>query len=91
MKKSEQAMILFIAVISIMVAYAIGNAVFGKATAHGTTVKMAQTITSSVDTPDNTSTVFNKNNINPTVQIELTGSSTPAAPGASTPNSDSGQ
>jgi len=72
MKKSEQAMIIFIAIISVMVAYAIGNTVFGKANAEGTTIKTAQKITSSVDTPDNSSPIFNSNNINPAVQIEIT-------------------
>jgi len=80
MKKSEQAMIIFIALISVMVAYAIGNAVFGKATAEGTSVKTAQKISSSVEAPDNSSPIFNSNNINPAVQIQI------AAP---TPTGDS--
>lgn len=85
MKKSEQAMIIFIAVISLMIAYAIGNAVFGKSNEKGTTIKTAQQIQASVDTPDSSSPIFNKNNINPAVQIEIT------AAGASSDSSDSGQ
>ena len=85
MKKSEQAMIIFIAAISLMIAYAIGNSVFGKATAKGTTIKTAQQIQADVDTPDNSSPIFNKNNINPAVQIEIT------APGASDNSNSSGE
>jgi hypothetical protein len=57
MKRADLAMIIFIASISILIAYFVGNSIFGNIT--------------TVDTPD--PTIFNKNAINPAVEVQITG------------------
>ena len=71
MKRSELATLLLIAVGSVIIAYFIGNAVFGGIKNSSVTVQTIQTINSSFQTPD--PTIFNSNAINPTVGITLTG------------------
>lgn len=67
MKKTDIAMIILIASISILVAYFVAKAVLGDATNQTANVKTVDAISSSVAQPD--PTVFNKNAINPTVQV----------------------
>jgi hypothetical protein len=74
MKKTDLAMIVFIASISILVAYAIGNSLFGNVTNKGEKVKTIEAISTSVEQPD--PTVFNANAINPAVEVQITGSDT---------------
>lgn len=67
MKKTDVAMIILIASISVLVAYFVAKAVLGDATNQTAKVKTVDAITSDVAPPD--PTVFNKNAINPTVQV----------------------
>ncbi len=67
-------MIVFIASISILIAYLVGNSIFGTGTNKGQQVKTINPITTTVQEPDKT--VFNKNAINPAVEVQITGSGT---------------
>jgi hypothetical protein len=69
MKKTDLAMIVFIASVSILVAYLIGTSVFGNITTQGEKVKTITPISTSVETPD--PTIFNKNAINPAVEVQI--------------------
>lgn len=72
MKKSEIAMIILIASVSVMIAYFVGNSLFGKMTTAGEKVKTVETFSANVDAPNGNSPIFKQGNINPTVQIEVT-------------------
>lgn len=76
MKKSEIAMIILIASVSVFIAYFVGNSLFGKITEAGTKVKTIETFSSNVDAPDASSPIFKTGNINPTVPIEVTNPTT---------------
>ncbi|HSW78376.1 MAG TPA: hypothetical protein VLG36_06310 [Candidatus Chromulinivoraceae bacterium] len=67
MKKSDIAMIILIASISVMVAYFVAKAVIGDTQNQSVTVKTADSISTDIAQPD--SGVFNSNAINPTVQV----------------------
>lgn len=67
MKKSDVAMIILIASISVMVAYFVAKAVIGDTQNQSVTVKTVDSISTDVTQPD--SSVFNSNAINPTVQV----------------------
>jgi len=67
MKKSDIAMIILIASISVMVAYFVAKAVIGDTQNQSVTVKTADSISTDIAQPD--SSVFNSNAINPTVQV----------------------
>jgi len=71
MKKSDIAMIILIASISIVVAYFAAKAVFGGVYTGKATVKTIDKIESSVVTPD--PEIFNKDAINPAVQVQIDG------------------
>lgn len=81
MKKTDIAMIILIASVSMLIAYFIANAVLGDVRKDSVKVKTADKISSDVAEPDKT--VFNTNAINPTVEV-IIGSQTTVAPGAST-------
>jgi len=66
MKKSDIAMIILIATVSVMTAYAIGNNIPSLKPPEGEKVKVAERIESDVATPDED--LFNSEAINPTVQ-----------------------
>ncbi len=70
-------MIIFIASVSMLVAYLIGNSVFGNIITKGENVKTIAPISTSVQTPD--PTIFNKNAINPSVEVQIT--NTPSTTG----------
>jgi len=72
MKRSELAMVILIAAVSVMVAYFIGHALFGGAANQSVKVPTIQTISSEFDTPD--PTIFNSNAINPTIGVSLSSS-----------------
>lgn len=76
MKKTDIAMIVFIASISILVAYFIAKAVFGGVYDGSSRVKTIDSISSEVVEPD--PAIFNKNAINPAVQVQVTGTETQA-------------
>jgi mannitol-specific phosphotransferase system IIBC component len=74
MKKTDIAMIIFIASVSTVVAYFIGNAIFGSAATETVMVKTIQPIDSSIVEPS--PDIFNENAINPAVEVQISGSST---------------
>lgn len=67
MKKTDIAMIILIATTSMLVAYFVAQSVLGGSDTKSVQVKTVDAITSKVVEPDKT--VFNKNAINPTVEI----------------------
>lgn len=73
MKKSDIAMIILIASMTAIIAFAIGNSIPAlKPSSEGVKVPTAEKVDSDVETPDQT--VFNKDAINPTVQTVIGGS-----------------
>lgn len=74
-------MIVFIASVSMLIAYFVGNSIFGNITTKGEKVKTIVPISTTVDTPD--PTIFNKNAINPAVEVQITG--TPGSTTTGTP------
>jgi uncharacterized membrane protein len=71
MKKSDIAMIIFIASISVLVAYFVANAVIGNVKDEAVKVKTTEAITTTIEKPD--PAVFNSNAINPTVEVIIGG------------------
>lgn len=71
MKKSDIAMIILIASVSVIIAYFIANAVIGDVKNEAVKVKTADPITADIQEPDKT--VFNSNAINPTVEVIIGG------------------
>lgn len=67
MKKSDIAMIVLIASISVLAAYFVANSLLGGKNTRSVTVKVAAPISAGVTSPD--SAVFNKSAINPTVEV----------------------
>ena len=67
MKKSDIAMIILIASISILAAYFGAKAIIGDVGSQSVKVKTTDKITTAVVEPD--PTVFNSNAINPTVEV----------------------
>ncbi|HMM61934.1 MAG TPA: hypothetical protein PKC86_00020 [Candidatus Saccharibacteria bacterium] len=74
MKRTDVAMIVFIASISILIAYFVGKALFGNVYDGSTKVKTIDKIDSSIVEPD--PAIFNTNAINPAVQVQVTGTNT---------------
>jgi hypothetical protein len=71
MKKSDLAMIILIASISILVAYFVAKGIVGDVQNQSAKVKVAEPISSTVAQPD--PAVFNTNAINPTVEVIIGG------------------
>lgn len=71
MKKSDIAMIILIASISMLVAYFVAKAVVGDTKNESVKVKTADPITTTITQPD--TSVFNSNAINPTVEVIIGG------------------
>ncbi len=69
MKKSDIAMIILIASISVMVSYFVAKAVIGDTADQSVVVKTTDEITTDIDKPD--PSVFNSKAINPTVQVMI--------------------
>ncbi len=67
MKKSDMVTIVTIALISMVAAYLVADAVIGRPNAQSIKVKTIDKMTSDVTQPDKT--VFNKDAINPTVEV----------------------
>ncbi|HEU5121807.1 MAG TPA: hypothetical protein VFT59_03095 [Candidatus Saccharimonadales bacterium] len=67
MKKSDIAMIILIASISVLIAYFIAKAIIGDVGNQSAKVKTTEEITTEITEPD--PTVFNENAINPTVEV----------------------
>jgi len=71
MKKTDIAMIILIASVSILIAYFVGNSVFGNVTKDSVKVKTIQVIDSKIVQPS--PTIFNKDAINPAVEVQING------------------
>ena len=71
MKKSDITAIVLIASLSTMIAFFVASAVLGSVYNGSATIKTADSISSEVQTPS--VDVFNKNAINPTVDIHING------------------
>ena len=67
MKKSDIAMIILIASVSILIAYFAAKAIIGDVGSQTVKVKTTDKITTKINDPD--PTVFNKDAINPTVEV----------------------
>lgn len=67
MKKSDIAMIILIASVSILIAYFVANSLVGDAQSQAVKVKVAEPISDTVDKPN--AEIFNSNAINPTVEV----------------------
>lgn len=71
MKRTDIAMIIFIASISILGSYFIAKTVVGDTHSEAVTVKTADPISEDVDEPDDR--IFNADAINPTVEVYIGG------------------
>lgn len=69
MKKTDIAMIVLIATISVMVAFFVTRSVIGSPSNETVKVKTVEKITAEVTEPD--PAIFNENAINPAVKIEI--------------------
>jgi uncharacterized protein YxeA len=67
MKKSDIAMIILIASVSVMIAYFVAKAIVGDVQNETVKVKTTDTISTEITQPD--TSVFNTNAINPTVEV----------------------
>lgn len=71
MKKSDIAMIILIASVSVLIAYFVAKSLIGDVQNQSVKVKVAESIKSTVEKPD--SKIFNTNAINPTVEVIIGG------------------
>lgn len=71
MKRTDVAMIIFIASISVLGSYFIAKTVVGDAHSEAVTVKTADPISEEVETPDDR--IFNQEAVNPTVEVYIGG------------------
>lgn len=69
MKQSDIGTLIVVASASVIVAYFTANAVIGSPTAEPQTVRTTTEITQNIVEPD--STIFNKDAINPTVEVVI--------------------
>ena len=69
MKKTDIAMIILIAAVSITVAFFVTKAVFGDTATEEVKVKTIETISSEVVPPSDK--IFNSNAINPAVEVQI--------------------
>ena len=72
MKKTDIAMIVLIASVSVIVAYFAATALFGTGASATEKVKTIDVINASITEPSKE--IFNANAINPTQQVQITGS-----------------
>lgn len=71
MKKTDMAMIIFIASISVIIAYFVASSIFGNISKDAAKVKTIAPIDSTLVQPR--ADIFNKDAINPAVQVQITG------------------
>lgn len=69
MKRTDIAMIIFIASISVLLSYFVANTVLGGAQNEAVTVKTVDAITDNVEKPDEK--IFGKDAVNPTVEVYI--------------------
>jgi ABC-type cobalt transport system substrate-binding protein len=77
MKKSDVAMIILIASISVLIAYFVAKGIFGGTSNTSQIIKTIDPIDSKIVEPD--SAIFNSNAINPSVEVQISGTSQPGA------------
>jgi hypothetical protein len=77
MKKTDLAMIILIASISVLVSYFVARSVFGAVYNGSTKVKMIEKISPNIVEPS--SDIFNAGAINPAVQVEINGTGSGSA------------
>lgn len=70
MKKTDIAMIILIAFVSVMIAFFVTRSIFGNSATESVKVKTIEKMTSSVTEPD--PKIFNSNAINPAVEAQIT-------------------
>lgn len=70
MKKTDVAMIILIAAVSVLVAYFGVKALVGNASTQAVKVKTIEKINTTVETPD--TAIFNDTAINPAVEVQIT-------------------
>lgn len=71
MKKTDIAMIILIASVSVLLAFFVAKSIFGDTYNGNVKVKTIDKIDSSIVAPS--PDIFNKNAINPAVQVQITG------------------
>ena len=71
MKRTDVAALIFIASLSVLVAYFIADMVIGKPTSESVKVKTMAPIRADIEQPD--PSIFNKDAINPTVEVVIGG------------------
>jgi hypothetical protein len=71
MKKTDIAMLILIASVSVIVAFFVAKSVFGDVYEGAAKVKTIDKIDSSIIAPS--TDIFNKNAINPAVQVQISG------------------
>lgn len=71
MKKTDIAMIILIASVSVLIAYFVANSIFGNVTKDSVQVKTIDPISATVDQPSEK--IFNKDAINPAVEVQING------------------
>ena len=69
MKKTDIAMIVLIASVSVLIAFFVTKAIFGSASSENQKVQTIDRIDSSITDPD--PAIFNKNAINPAVEVQV--------------------
>lgn len=75
MKKTDIAMIILIASMSILVSYFVTKSIMGDSNNKPVTIKSAAPISDNVEAPKKE--IFNKDAINPTVEVTIGGSESP--------------
>ena len=86
MKNTDIAALILIASVSVVSAYFIAGAIIGNPNNESVKVKTIEAISSNVDEPD--PSVFNKDAINPTVEVIIGDQSASAAPAEPTIQAD---
>lgn len=71
MKKTDIAMIILIASISVLIAYFVGKALFGDYTSEGVKIKTIEGVSATIEEPSKD--IFNKDAINPAVRVQIVG------------------
>lgn len=71
MKKTDLAMIILIASVSILLAYFVANSIFGDVSKESVKVKTVDVINADIVQPS--TTIFNKDAINPAVEVQING------------------
>ena len=71
MKKTDIAMIILIASVSILIAYFVANSIFGNVSKDSVKVKTIDSINSTIVAPN--PAIFNTNAINPAIEVQISG------------------